>query len=951
MPHNVHPKPFMIQPPAELTRQMPQLLRYSQGLSRKYVDGLVVKEEELQALGSYLWDALKLQDEFDAAFSTAGNAILPVVIESDSAEVQVLPWEILHHPVHGFLGRNPAFTLTRRIHTRPAEAALQKGPLRVLLFTSLPDDVHPERGRLDVEAEQAQVQDALLPWISKGLVQLEMPDDGRFVTLKDRLKEFDPHVLFLSGHGKFHHTPHTGESYGVFLFENEAGDGDAVREEDIAQAFVGSNVQVVIVSACESGKTASDALNNGLTARLSRQGIPHVVGMRESVLDKAGILFACTLCDAIAHRERMDVALQAARAAILQPFSGEDASRLEAGGAATQEQTFGQWCLPMLVSTSPHRPLIDWDFEPREVDTERQKQALGTISLPERFIGRRSDLRRHKSALLKGRLQKLLITGPGGQGKTSLAGKLALDLRKQGWQVFAWSAQTGNPWLDFEFDLQWNLLGELANQYDRRKPALLNDPFKRAETLLALLLKQFHGRVVFFLDNLESLQDESSLVVRDENLAAWLEAAQKMEGLLLLVTSRWVPPGWGGAHLPLAHVNYADFLHIARLNLKPEFWEKRERMRRVYEGLGGNPRGLEFFAAATLEMDLKEEDTFLAALAQTQADLQANMAIRRIYERLPEHAQTLLARLRAYHEFVPVEGVLKLALDMPEPEAVLGRLQAVSLLEVRYEPHWQVTEYSLPPLVADWMGEAQVNDPIPAWLNIAADFHLYLHRYERRTLAQAVTAQHALRRAGRQPEADRLTLDWIVGPLTLKGFYLTLLTDWLPQTCRSTDRKTQAEALGQTGKILLHLGNFEEAMPYLKQSLAIMQQIGDKAGEGATLNNISQIYDAQGDYATALDYLKQSLAICQQIGDKAGMCVTLFNMGHMFAREEKIQDAVQAWVTVYKLAKEINEYSALKALSELAPQLGLPEGLEGWEMLANRNKEEEAAGEGDRNAE
>jgi hypothetical protein len=42
------------------------------------------------------------------------------------------------------------------------------------------------------------------------------------------------------------------------------------------------------------------------------------------------------------------------------------------------------------------------------------------------------------------------------------------------------------------------------------------------------------------------------------------------------------------------------------------------------------------------------------------------------------------------------------------------------------------------------------------------------------------------------------------------------------------------------------------------------------AGEGTTLNNISQIYDAQGDYTTALTHLTNSLAIRQEIGDKAG---------------------------------------------------------------------------------
>ena len=104
-----------------------------------------------------------------------------------------------------------------------------------LLFTTLPDDLNPETKRLNVEEEQTQVQEALMPWISKGSVKLEMPDDGRFSTLKELLRNFEPHVLFLSGHGCFHDEPHSNEPpYGEFLFESELGTSEPIRDEEIA---------------------------------------------------------------------------------------------------------------------------------------------------------------------------------------------------------------------------------------------------------------------------------------------------------------------------------------------------------------------------------------------------------------------------------------------------------------------------------------------------------------------------------------------------------------------------------------------------------------------------------------------------------------------------------------------------------------------------------------------
>lgn len=315
MPRYVHPTPFIIHPPEDLVRKQPDLRRLSHSLGLKYASSQVVTEEDLQIMGGALWSVLNLKDTFDAAHKSAGAAILSIIIESGAADVQALPWETLFHPTHGFLGKHAGFTLTRRMgEPQVSTLQLEKGPLRVLLFTSLPDDVDPEKSRLNVEEEQIQVQEALMAWISKGLVQLEMPDDGRFSTLKELLKKFQPHILFLSGHGNFHHEPHTGEPpYGVFFFESESGASEAVKEDEIANALIGSGAQAVILSACESSKVASDALNNGLTQRISAQGIPHVIGMRESILDRAGIQFARALCDELAQRERIDSALQTAR--------------------------------------------------------------------------------------------------------------------------------------------------------------------------------------------------------------------------------------------------------------------------------------------------------------------------------------------------------------------------------------------------------------------------------------------------------------------------------------------------------------------------------------------------------------------------------------------------------------------------------------------------------------
>ena len=111
--------------------------------------------------------------------------------------------------------------------------------------------------------------------------------------------------------------------------------------QKIAEALVGTQVKAVIVSACESGKTASNALTSGLAQCLSAQGVANVIGMREAIFDRAGIQFARALCDELAQGECIDVALQSAR--------HRHSNSLEGGCLSRREHERGSrtaWDLP-----------------------------------------------------------------------------------------------------------------------------------------------------------------------------------------------------------------------------------------------------------------------------------------------------------------------------------------------------------------------------------------------------------------------------------------------------------------------------------------------------------------------------------------------------------------------------------------------------------------------------
>lgn len=96
------------------------------------------------------------------------------------------------------------------------------------------------------------------------------------------------------------------------------------------------------------------------------------------------------------------------------------------------------------------------------------------------------------------------------------------------------------------------------------------------------------------------------------------------------------------------------------------------------------------------------------------------------------------------------------------------------------------------------------------------------------------------------------------------------------------DRAGQGVTLTNISHIYDAWGDYDTALKHLEQSLAMQREIGDRVGEGVTLNNISWIYHDRGDYDSALKYLEQSLAIQRDLGKRHGEGAVLNNIGNIY---------------------------------------------------------------------
>ena len=79
------------------------------------------------------------------------------------------------------------------------------------------------------------------------------------------------------------------------------------------------------------------------------------------------------------------------------------------------------------------------------------------------------------------------------------------------------------------------------------------------------------------------------------------------------------------------------------------------------------------------------------------------------------------------------------------------------------------------------------------------------------------------------------------------------------------------------------LGEPQRALEYFGQALPITREVGDRAGEAATLNNIGVVYRGLGEPQRALEYFGQALPVLREVGDRAGEAATLNNIGVVYA--------------------------------------------------------------------
>ncbi|WP_353738122.1 tetratricopeptide repeat protein [Microcystis sp. LE19-8.1F] len=129
---------------------------------------------------------------------------------------------------------------------------------------------------------------------------------------------------------------------------------------------------------------------------------------------------------------------------------------------------------------------------------------------------------------------------------------------------------------------------------------------------------------------------------------------------------------------------------------------------------------------------------------------------------------------------------------------------------------------------------------------------------------------------------------------TLADYYLELVTVYQQQEEQTNWKYTAS--LTSLGNAYGSLGEYQKAIEFHQQSLAIKREIGDRGGEAKSYGNLGTVYGSLGEYQKAIEFYQQSLAIEREIGDQGGEANAWFNLGLTYYKLKRISEAKEAFL-------------------------------------------------------
>jgi predicted ATPase/DNA-binding winged helix-turn-helix (wHTH) protein len=567
-----------------------------------------------------------------------------------------------------------------------------------------------------------------------------------------------------------------------------------------------------------------------------------------------------------------------------------------------------------------HRALDDiGELSPAKLARKKRDLPIPRTSL----IGREQQVAEAGQLLLRPDVRLLTLTGPGGSGKTRLALAVAAAIADQftaGVQFVGLASITNS-------DLVATALAEALDIHEvpnRTVPQLIGDQLRDS------------GPFLLLLDNFEQVLPAATLV------AQTLEACPSLK---ILVTSRAGLRIYGEQEFPVARLaqNSAIELFVQRAAaVWPTFAmtpENTTAIQEICSRLDGLPLAIELAAARTKvlppnamldrlqsrlqlltggALDLPERQQTLRNTIDWSYGL-LNDAERKLFRRLSvflggctlEAAEAVcntgndlgIELLEGLSSLVDKNLILRLDRAEAEPRfAMLETIREFALerLDESGEQYPTRRAHAAYCLVLAEEGNPELGPPDRArWLT-QCDIEIDNFRSALDWLFEAVDLEWGLRLCA------ALFRFWDMREHLTEGRTRLETIHRLAAEGHPSERARLGHFLGA---LTTAQGDFLAAERFLKQSLALYQELNDQWGIGASLNALAVAARDRGDYSSAENYFERSLAYWRSLSDRLAIARCLHNLANVVKSRSEYARARKALREATRIFEELGDRS------------------------------------------
>jgi tetratricopeptide (TPR) repeat protein len=532
------------------------------------------------------------------------------------------------------------------------------------------------------------------------------------------------------------------------------------------------------------------------------------------------------------------------------------------------------------------------------------------------FVARRDTegrdiLERLREELAPGKNQLVVLSGPGGVGKTTLAAEAARALLPEFANRIVWMSASGRE--DFALS---TLFDEIVTQLGRAdlRPLALAQKEEQVRALIAA------PATLIVLDNFETIKPAEQ--------TRCVEFLSNRANCPALITTRQkINPA---RNIPIAVMSPKeadDYLGrlIEQAN-DPDAFAGLDH-ERIMKASERNPLVLQWVVA---QIDLAQEaETVLNELSQGTGD-----AARRVFDRsfeLQQVGEDGRAALLALSLFVPdasrpaLAEVAGFGDDVGRLNEAVKNLASLWLLKTAPGGHRLTVEGLTRELTRAHLSRD----------NRAAEFSqrfiVYFVRYarahaqptpedyeameaERDNLLGASDVAFGLRDCNSVYAIAYILATPVDGMLSVHGYWDEVINrnKQALKAARSSAVESEIAAFAHNAAVMHQFrGEWEEARKLYNESLGIKKKLGDQDSIARTLHELGRLAQNEGRFDEARKLYDESLEISKQFGSQSVIARTLHELGRLAHDEGKLEEARKLYDESLEIAKKLGDQSVI----------------------------------------